>query len=139
MRRTAFLVSVLLLASGCNKQRDYWHKPKEFTQLDRRAIRRVKEMPLGRAEVLQSIAAEYTDEESPELQPCGDEDYEVRKVVRRDLRKIQGEYLEEIHVICRTATKDSSLLFFERVFDPDLERIREFNFGIDPSEFDLDD
>ncbi|MGA7318885.1 MAG: hypothetical protein WBW98_00125, partial [Candidatus Sulfotelmatobacter sp.] len=71
-------------------------------------------MPLGRAEVLQSIAAEYTDEESPELQPCGDEDYEVRKVVRRDLR-IQGEYLEEIHVICRTATKDSSLLFFEWV------------------------
>ena len=55
-----------------------------------------------------------------------------------DLRKIQGEYLEEIHVICRTATKDSSLLFFQRFFHPDLERIREFNFGIDPSEFDLD-
>ena len=138
MRHTAWLLSVLLIASGCNRQQDYWHKPKEFTQLDRRAISRVKEMPLSRSDVLQSIAAEYTDEGSPQLQPCGNEDYEVRKVIRRDLRKVQGTYREEIRVICRTATKDSSLLFFEWVFDINLERIQEFRFGIDPSEFDPD-
>jgi hypothetical protein len=94
---------------------------------------------VGRSDVLQSLAAEYTDEESPELHPCSEDDYEVRKIIRRDLRRVQGTYPEEIQVICRTATKDSSLLFFEWVFDADLERIREFKFGIDPSEFDLND
>jgi hypothetical protein len=123
---------------GCNKQHSYSHSPKDFTDLDKKAIARVQRMVLGKTEVLNSIAAEYTDEESPELEPCGNTDYEVSKVIRRDLKEIQGDYPEEIHVVCTTATKESSLLRFEWVFDSDLERITAFKFGFDPSDFDLD-
>jgi hypothetical protein len=99
------------------------------------AIARVERMPLGNTELLNSIADEYSDEESPELAPC---DYEVRKIIRRDRSEIQGTYPEEIHVICRTSTNDFEFRF-EWVFDPHLERISEFKFGFDPSEFGPDD
>jgi hypothetical protein len=136
MKKVLALALALVVSAGCNKQEGYSHSPKQFTEQDRRAIARVQRMALGKPDLLTSIAAEYTDEESPEIGPC---DYEVHKIIRRDLNKIQGEYLEEIHVICVTSTKESGLLQFVWVFDTGLERIKGFTFGFDPSEFDLDE
>lgn len=101
----------------------------------------MQQIVLGTPEVLNSIATEYSDEENPVLEPCRYNDYKVSKVIRSDLHEIQGDYPEEIHVECITSTitGDTSALRFEWVFDSDLERIKAFNFGLDPSEFDGDD
>ena len=140
--RSAMLALVVLAAVGCNRQQGYHHRPKEFSEIDKHAIQRVQEMPLGQMPVMQSIASEYTDEERHELEPCSYEDYEVAKVIRRDLKEIQGRYLEQLHVICSTGTGESSFRF-DWVFDMGesesyeyLGPIREFNFGLDPSEID---
>jgi len=133
MRRALPLVLVLIGSLACDSQKGYVHSPKQFTELDRKAVSRVQQMPLGKMELLNSIAAEYADEGSPELAPC---DYEVSRIIRRDRHQIEGKYPEEIEVICTTSTKESGLLRFVWVFDPHLERISEFKFGFDPSEFD---
>jgi hypothetical protein len=140
MKRVLPLILVILGLVACDRQGDgYLHSSKEFTELDKKAVARVRGIALGKPELLNSIAAEYTDEELPELDPCGYTDYEVHKVTRRDLNKIQGHYPEEIQVFCTTSTKESGLLRFEWVFDTNLERIREFKFGFDPSEFEPDE
>src|SRR5580700_136947 len=130
MRKALPFLMVLTSLLACDRQIGYIHSPKDFTSLDRKAIARVQQMPLGRIELLNSIAADYTDEEAPTLDAC---DYEVEKIVRRE---IEGKYPEEIEVICTTSSKESRLLRFVWVFDPQLERISEFRFGFDPSEFD---
>jgi hypothetical protein len=135
MKKVLALALALVVSAGCNRQRGYSHSPKQFTELDRRAIARVQGMALGKTELLNSIAAEYTDEKSPELTPC---EYEVHKIIRRDLNQIQGEYLEEIQVICVTWTKEPDLFQFVWVFDTGLERIKGFRFGY-PSEPDPDE
>jgi hypothetical protein len=127
------LFSLLAFCTACNRQTGYLHGPKDFNTLDKKAVARVQNMPLGKSEVLNSIGSEYIDEESVLLDPC---DYEVAKVIRRDLGKIAGDYPEEIHVICRTSFKDGPELQFRWVFDSDLSRIEGFKFGIDPSEYD---
>jgi hypothetical protein len=126
----------LVFLIGCNTQEGYDHSRKDFTAFDERAIERVQQMALGRLELLSSTAAEYTDEESPEVHPC---DYRVRKIIRRDWNQIEGKYPEEIEVVCTTVTDDSKLLRFSWTFDTHLERIREFKFGFDPSEFEPDE
>jgi len=113
MKKLLPLLLTLSLFTSCNTQRGYSHSPKEFNSLDRKAVARVRSLFLARPEVLNSIAAEYLDEDKPELHPCMPDDYEVSKVIRRDLKEIQGEYLEEIHVICRTSTAESNTLQFE--------------------------
>jgi len=127
---------VLTSLLACNRQHGYVHSAKEFTALDRKAIARVRRMPLGRIELLNSIANEYTDEASPNLGPC---EYQVSKVVKSDRRKSEGEYPEEVEVICTASSSGSVLLRFVWVFDMHLERVSEFKFGFDPIEFDAPD
>ena len=103
------LVLVIVGLVACDRPSGYSHSSKEFNELDKKAVARVQGMVLGKTELLNSIAAEYTDEESPELNPCRYTDYEVSEVIRRDLNKIQGKYPSEIHVICKTSTKESGL------------------------------
>ena len=136
MKKLLPLLLAVSLLTSCNTQTGYTHAPEEFNAFDRRAVARVRSLFLAKPEVLNSIAAEYLDEDKPELHPCRPDDYEVSKVIRRDLKEIQGEYLEEIHVICRTSTAQSDTLQFEWVFDGDLSRLSEFKFGFEP---DLDD
>jgi uncharacterized lipoprotein NlpE involved in copper resistance len=121
--KIVLLLLVCFTLLGCNRQRGYHHSGEQFNSLDRKAIERVRNMVLGKPEVLNSIAQEYIDEESPRLEPC---DYEVNKIVRTDLNEVDGKYPEEIQVICTTSSKNSPNLQFEWVFDIHLERISEF-------------
>jgi len=60
--RTALpLVLALSCLAACDTQSGYVHSSHEFTELDKRAVARVQGIALGQSELLNSIAAEYTD------------------------------------------------------------------------------
>jgi len=116
-----FLVGAL---PGCNRQSGYFHSTRMFTETDRTAVTRVQASALGKPDILQSIVAEYLNENSPKVAPCS---YKVSKIVRRDLKQTGGVYAEELHVICLTSA--SELPFrFEWVLDQN-QHLSEFRFG----------
>ena len=120
----AFLISTL---AGCNQQTGYFHSAKMFTQVDRNAVIRVRGSALGMPEILNSIVAEYLNENLTPVKPCS---YKVSKVVRRDLKHSDGVYPEELHVICLTTANDIAFRF-EWVLDQN-QYLSDFKFGYDP-------
>ena len=63
------------------------------------------------------------------------------KVIRRDLGKVGGTYLEEIHVICTalaTDPVDPTMLRFEWILNSEFT-LQGFKFGVDPIEYPPDE
>jgi hypothetical protein len=120
----AFLISTL---AGCNRQTGYFHSAKMFTEADRAALMQVQGSAMGKTEILNSIVAEYLNENLTPPEPCN---YKVSKVVRRDLAPTDGLYPEELHVICLTTANDIAFRF-EWVLDQN-QFMSDFKFGYDP-------
>jgi hypothetical protein len=120
----AFLISTL---AGCNQQTGYFHSAKMFTEADRDALSRVRGSALGKTDILNSIVAEYLNENLTPIEPCS---YKVSKVVRRDLKPTDGMYPEELHVICLTTANDIAFRF-EWVLDQN-QFMSDFKFGYAP-------
>jgi hypothetical protein len=131
MKRAMVLVFLISTLAGCNQQTGYFHSTRMFTEVDRNAIIRVQGSALGKPDILNSIVAEYLNEDSPAVAPCS---YKVSKVVRRDLQQTDGVYAEELHVICLTSASDLPFRF-EWVVDQN-QHLSEFKFGYDPVEPD---
>ena len=127
MKRAMVLVFFVGTLAGCNQQAGYFHPTKMFTEADRDAVNRVQASALGKTEILNSIVAEYLNENLTPIEPCS---YKVSKVVRRDLQQTEGLYPEELHVICLTTANDIAFRF-EWVLDQN-QFLSDFKFGYDP-------
>jgi hypothetical protein len=127
MKRALVLAFLITTLVGCNHQTGYFHSAKMFTQVDRNAVTRVQGSTLGKLEILNSIVAEYLNENLTPVEPCS---YKVSKVVRRDLSQTDGAYPEELHVICLTTANDIAFRF-EWVLDQN-QYLSDFKFGYAP-------